>query len=57
MCAYYVYILTNTAGVIYVGMTNDLSFRLWQHVHDRMPGFSSRYNLDRLGMTASIYIK
>ena len=48
MCAYYVYILTNTAGVIYIGMTNDLPLRLWQHVHDRGPGFSSRYNLDRL---------
>jgi putative endonuclease len=45
---YYVYILTNSAGVLYVGMTNDLGNRLWQHVHDRGPGFVSTHNLDRL---------
>jgi putative endonuclease len=48
MADYYVYILTNSAGVLYIGFTNDLSERLWQHVHDRIPGFASEHNLDRL---------
>jgi putative endonuclease len=48
MDGYYVYILTNSAGVLYIGVTNDLGKRLWEHVHDRVPGFSARYNLDRL---------
>ncbi len=45
---YYVYILTNSAGVLYVGMTNDLMNRLWQHVNDRASGFATTHNLDRL---------
>ena len=48
MDAYYIYMMTNSAGVLYIGITNNMSLRLWQHVHDRVPGFSSRYNLDRL---------
>jgi putative endonuclease len=48
MEGFYVYILTNTSGVLYIGITNDLSKRLWEHVHDRVPGFASQHNLDRL---------
>jgi putative endonuclease len=45
---YYVYILTNSAGVLYVGITSDLEGRFWQHIEERMPSFVTRYNLDRL---------
>jgi len=45
---FYVYILTNSAGVLYIGITHDMSNRLWEHVHNRVPGFAVRYNLDRL---------
>jgi len=34
--------------VLYIGVTSDMGKRLWEHVRDRVPGFSSRYNLDRL---------
>jgi putative endonuclease len=45
---FYVYILTNTANVIYIGVTNSLSGRFWEHTEDRSSEFCRRYNLDRL---------
>jgi putative endonuclease len=45
---YYVYILTNTANVLYIGVTNNLSVRFWEHTEDRSSEFCRRYNLDRL---------
>jgi putative endonuclease len=46
---YYVYILTNKARtVLYAGVTNSLSRRIWQHKNKILPGFASRYNLDCL---------
>jgi putative endonuclease len=45
---YYVYILSSTNGVLYVGMTNDLVRRVSQHKQREIPGFSKRYNVDRL---------
>jgi len=45
---YFVYILTNTANVLYIGVTNNLSSRFWQHTEERSSTFSARYNLDRL---------
>ena len=48
MPSYYVYILASAANTLYVGVTNDLPRRLDQHRHQLMPGFTSRYNIDRL---------
>ncbi len=45
---FYVYILTNTANVLYIGVTRDLTVRFWQHVEERSSRFTARYNLDRL---------
>jgi putative endonuclease len=45
---YYVYILSSTHGVLYVGMTNDLIHGVAQHKQRKIPGFSKRYNVDRL---------
>ena len=45
---YYVYMLTNRTGSIYVGVTNDLARRLWEHRSGLVPGFTQRYNMDRL---------
>jgi putative endonuclease len=45
---YYVYILSSTNGVLYVGMTNDLIHRVSQHKRREIPGFTKRYNVDRL---------
>ena len=45
---YYVYILSSTNRVLYVGMTNDLVHRVAQHKLGVFPGFTKRYNVDRL---------
>ena len=45
---FYVYILTNTANVLYIGVTSDLAGRIWEHTEERSSKFSSTYNLDRL---------
>ena len=47
--AYYTYILTNWNGkVMYIGVTNDLRRRLYEHKHHTVDGFTSRYNVDKL---------
>jgi putative endonuclease len=45
---FYVYVLTNTANVLYIGVTSDLAGRLWEHVEERSSQFSAKYNLDKL---------
>jgi len=45
---YYVYILTNRAGVLYVGVTNDLERRIMEHRSGLIDGFSRKYNVTRL---------
>ena len=47
---YYVYILFNKKnGTLYVGVTNDLVKRVWQHKNKVVEGFSKQYNIDKLG--------
>jgi putative endonuclease len=46
--SYCVYILTNRTGTLYIGVTNDLARRLWEHRSGLIPGYTSRYKLDRL---------
>ena len=46
---YYVYILTNaTYGALYIGVTNDLVRRVWEHKSDFVDGFSKRHGTHRL---------
>jgi putative endonuclease len=46
---YYVYLLTNWNNyVIYVGMTNDLKRRLYEHKNKLIKGFTYKYNLNKL---------
>lgn len=46
---YYIYILANwTNSVIYIGVTNNLSRRLFEHKNKLIDGFSRKYNLDKL---------
>lgn len=45
---FYVYVLASKSGVLYVGMTNNLEFRVWQHKTKQEQGFTARYNVDRL---------
>jgi putative endonuclease len=46
---FFVYILTNRPkGVLYVGVTNDLARRTWEHRTKVVPGFTSKYGATRL---------
>jgi putative endonuclease len=46
---YVIYILSNSAGTLYIGVTGNLDERLFQHGDHHDPkSFVSRYNLHRL---------
>ncbi|MCK5604650.1 GIY-YIG nuclease family protein [Candidatus Pacearchaeota archaeon] len=45
---YYAYILASNAGVLYVGMTNDIKRRVYEHKNHLVEGFTSKYLVDRL---------
>ena len=46
---YYVYILASGKhGTLYIGVTNDLVRRVYEHQNDLAPGFTSRYGVHRL---------
>ena len=46
---YCVYILTNWNGkVMYIGVTNNLERRLYEHRHQLVDGFTGRYNVHKL---------
>ncbi|MBQ2826131.1 MAG: GIY-YIG nuclease family protein [Clostridia bacterium] len=49
MYMYYVYILTNkTDTVMYIGVTNDLHRRLYEHKNEQIEGFTKRYHVHKL---------
>ncbi len=49
MRQYYVYILTSKRnGTLYIGVTNDLVKRVWQHKNKVADGFTKKYGVDRL---------
>lgn len=46
---YYVYMLTNkTNSVLYIGVTNNLTRRLYEHQNELVEGFTKRYHLHKL---------
>jgi len=46
---YYVYILTNKSNnVLYIGVTNDLIRRIFEHKNKLVEGFAKKYNLRKL---------
>ena len=45
----YVYILTNkTNKVLYVGVTSNLIKRIYEHKNKLVPGFTEKYNVNKL---------
>ena len=49
MKEYYVYILSNQINtVLYIGVSNDLIRRMYEHKNKLVNGFSKRYNLNKL---------
>ena len=46
---YYVYILTNwNDSVMYIGVTNNLKRRLYEHRNHLVDGFTKKYNVHKL---------
>jgi len=49
MKSYYVYILSNKKeGRLYIGVTNDLERRIYEHKNKIIKGFTEKYNIDKL---------
>ena len=45
---FYVYIMSSRSRVLYVGMTNDLRRRVYQHKEKLVEGFTQKYNITML---------
>ena len=46
---YYIYIMTNPSHtVLYVGMTNNIVRRVWEHKQHVVEGFTKKYNCSEL---------
>ena len=46
---YYVYIMTNDSDTLYIGVTNDIVRRVYEHKHKLVAeGFTSKYNITQL---------
>jgi putative endonuclease len=47
--AFYVYILASQRnGTLYIGHTDSISRRVWEHQSGQIPGFTARYGVHRL---------
>ena len=45
----YVYLLTNSSNkVMYIGVTNDLKRRVYEHKNDFVDGFTKKYRVHKL---------
>jgi putative endonuclease len=46
---FFVYLLASQPyGTLYVGLTTNLSRRVWEHKNKLVPGFTAKYVIDRL---------
>lgn len=48
MKSYWVYILASKTGMLYVGVTNNLEKRMYEHKNKLISGFTAKYRIDRL---------
>ena len=48
MRTYYVYILSSNTGTLYIGVTNSLERRMYEHKNKLIEGFTRKYSIDRL---------
>lgn len=45
---YFVYILASKTGTLYIGVTNNLVRRIYEHKHKLVYGFTYKYNINQL---------
>jgi putative endonuclease len=46
---YYIYMMASKKnGTLYIGVTNDLLHRVWQHNNDVHGGFTKKYRVHRI---------
>ncbi|MDD5693556.1 MAG: GIY-YIG nuclease family protein [Patescibacteria group bacterium] len=48
MREYFVYIMTNQSGTLYIGVTNNLEKRVLEHKNELIDGFTKKYNCKKL---------
>ncbi|MBM2826797.1 MAG: excinuclease subunit [Dehalococcoidia bacterium] len=48
MRQYYVYIMSNHSRTLYVGVTNHLERRVYEHKEKLIEGFTKKYNITKL---------
>lgn len=49
MKTYFVYVVCNKSwGTLYIGVTNNLQRRMWEHKNDAVEGFTKKYGLHTL---------
>ncbi|MDP2630479.1 MAG: GIY-YIG nuclease family protein [Candidatus Uhrbacteria bacterium] len=46
--SYYVYILSSLSRTLYIGITNNIRRRVWEHTEGITEGFTKRYNICHL---------
>ena len=48
MKQYYVYIMTNNSRTLYIGITGDITKKVYEHKNKLVKGYTNKYNIDRL---------
>ncbi len=48
MSDYHVYIMASKARTLYIGVTNNLERRVYEHQNYLVAGFTDKYNVERL---------
>lgn len=48
MNTYYVYVMASDSGTLYVGVTNNLIKRVFEHKNDLKDGFTNKYQCHKL---------
>jgi putative endonuclease len=46
--SYFVYIMASVSGTIYLGVTNNIERRVWEHKSGMIEGFSKKYGCNKL---------
>ncbi len=40
--------MTNKSGTLYIGLTNNIKKRIYEHKNKMIEGFTKKYNIDKL---------